>query len=246
MISSSKKDQWFQRVLNNVNPRIVGEPIGFYNIPEELDEIFDAETILSIGVGDGEFDLKLYDMLPKLKHYIAVEPNGALLESFNANIQSHQTQFELKQARFEDYHHTAQKVDLLIFRHCTYYIHDIKKAMEKALKIAKRVLIYVNDDDSGLSDVGQHFERPTLPKQSYWTGSYEIRQVFDDLNVNYCIFNFKTSYVDVADVDTYLTQFFLLKENPTAYEINTLRNYIIERYPDNRLPIGEDIIYAWL
>ena len=120
----------------------------------------DIKRVLSIGCGEGSFDLLLLKILPNVQTYVGIDPNPSHISSFQHRYEneflpsypsmrlvearfeevglSPEVDVELLQQDFEDFR-TDQRYDLIIMSHVLYYIPQRKFALSKACTL-------LNDD----------------------------------------------------------------------------------------------------
>jgi histamine N-methyltransferase len=208
----------------------------------------DMLSALSVGAGNGNFDLLLIELLSKKVqslNYVAVEPNRILCDQFKREfraIDSHNTSLCIVQSSFENYL-VAKKYDLIHFTHCLYHIKDRHRALEIArsnLNDDGCILIF-NSTAVGLQDVRIKFSSLVRGVQGDICTEEQIHSVLQSSNADYLYYELP-SRVDVtecfdshSEAGIMLLNFMLecdtqhLKKGLRATILNYLRSVSVER-----------------
>lgn len=138
-------------------------------------------SVLSVGAGDGEFDLELIRILlsqPELKclHYIAVEPaeNAAkrLVQRMTAEKFNVEFRFETFVQPYEEWD-TEEAFDFIFFTHSLHFFPDAATAVQRAcgqLTESGKVLV-IQQTSVGVSQVAERFMLPTAFCSMNWTST---------------------------------------------------------------------------
>jgi SAM-dependent methyltransferase len=162
-------------------------------------------SLLSIGCGNGNFDLPALDILKskfQTLQYAAIEPNQTLCQQIAIELKEPQNanvSFRLRCCRFEELS-TAENFDLIVFANCLNFIADRRHALAKALSMLNSggcVLIF-NPTRNGYQDlrlelsarVGGYVTNVCLPK--------EIEEVLGSLDAEF-VCDYLKSETDVTD-----------------------------------------------
>ena len=222
----------------------------------------DIKRVLSIGCGEGSFDLLLLKILPNVQTYVGIDPNPSHISSFqhryeNESLPSYpsmrlvQARFEevglspevdveLLQQDFEDFR-TDQRYDLIIMSQVLYYIPQRKFALSKACTLLNDdgILIVLHKTERGIYALQKRYGRTRL---SY--NAVELAKDLDTLGIPYC-YEELDSYVNLDEISAPLIRFFL-ESTVTKSEADDVRQYLLRQYPEKQLPhpIGIFVISA--
>jgi len=205
-----------------------------------ISDLYDAKKILSIGGGTGGFDLMLYSLLHGVQHYIVVEPNEAMVATFRAKVQENKV-FDFRSTRFEDYRHTMESVDFVVFAHVLSYIQDRKKALERGLKIGKKILIY-HQSETGLHSILKKFgDNKTIDACT----TSDISAILEELHCQYESWPV-VHQLDVSDPDDDLIAFILEKEKVDQQTKALVVDYLKSSFPNGKMTLVDEVICAWV
>lgn len=143
-------------------------------------------SVLSVGCGNGDFDLEIVPSLQstgKEVHYAAVDPNQVMLNGFKERIDTsapprfHTTCFN---CRFEEMQLSqSDRFDLIHFTHCLYFVDDRIGAIKRALSHLKDdgVVLILNSMVAGIQDIRLRYSKPALGKQFATFTGEELRDL---------------------------------------------------------------------
>jgi SAM-dependent methyltransferase len=163
-------------------------------------------NILSIGSGDGEFDIELMKIILKrwrIGSYNAVDPNPLHNELFLSRF--HESNLEVSRLEIvpEEFPntHIGKKFDLIHMTQCLYYIPDRARAIQAALE-------YLNDDGlilifhqtpQGINEIQRRFLRNVKGDENEMYSSSEIYGVLKSLHVKFDLTTLE-GRLDVSDL----------------------------------------------
>jgi len=124
-------------------------------------------AVLGVGVGDGEFDVRIIDALRERigtapLHYMAVEPNEAQLDGFRRRIgdDSANTHFTFVQLHAEEYV-PDQQFDLVHYIHSLYHMPASEERLIRAsrswLRQGGKLLIALSSEQGGIFQIMSRF-----------------------------------------------------------------------------------------
>lgn len=162
--------------------------------------------ILSIGSGDGDFDLELMKILMPhwgIDTYIAVDPNPHHNQIFESRFR----ESNLSVPNFEILSETFPvsqldiKFDLVHMTHCLYYIPDRLKAIQAALgSLAERGLILVfHQTQLGINEIQRRFMKRAKGSENEIYSSRDIYRLLRSLKVSFD-FVLLEGMLDVSDL----------------------------------------------
>lgn len=179
--------------------------------------------ILSIGSGDGDFDLEFMKILMRrwrIETYIAIDPNPHHNQAFESRFRKsnlHVPNFEILSETFP----VSQldiKFDLVHMTHCLYYIPDRLKAIQAALgSLAERGLILVfHQTQLGINEIQRRFMKRAKGSENEMYSSRDIYRLLRSLKVSFD-FEMLDGMLDVSE-------FFSLP----SPEMDQLLNFFLE------------------
>lgn len=143
-------------------------------------------NILSVGSGDGEFDLLILEIMRKsnidILHYTFLEPSNAQFEKLKMNLLDAKIDINVevllsKMSAFK----SSRKYDLIIFSHCFYYILDKVDAINKALNCLSEngfILIF-HQTEFGINRIQKRFLDRFKDKSINFSSS-DIKTLLDE------------------------------------------------------------------
>ena len=165
-------------------------------------------NILSIGSGDGEFDIELMKLILKrwrIESYIAVDPNPHHNEMFESRFHGSNLQVPnlgIVSASFPDAQ-LGKKFDLIHMTQCLYYIPDRVRAIQAALEFLNDdgLILIFHQTSKGINEIQRRFLRQVKGDENEMYSSNEIYGVLQSLHVK---FDFDTleGRLDVSDLLT--------------------------------------------
>ena len=183
----------------------------------------DPLNILSIGSGDGEFDIELMKLILKRRRiasYIAVDPNPHHNQLFESRFHESNLQvsdIEIVSAAFP-HTHLGKQFDLIHMTQCLYYIPDRVRAIQAALEFLNDdgLILIFHQTGQGINEIQRRFLRRVKGDENEMYSTNEIYSVLKSLRVK---FDFKTleGRLDVSDL---LTQ--------ESYQGNQVLNFFLE------------------
>lgn len=162
-------------------------------------------SVLSVGSGNGNFDLRLIEMLRgkfKRIRYTAIEPNKTQSEKFRAKIRSSdlsRVHVELRTVPFENYT-TGRRFDLIHLTHCLYYIPDRRQAVIRARELladSGKVLIF-HQTPAGINEIQRRFLKEIKGDAKEMFSSKEIQQMLELARIPYQV-DLVESFLDITD-----------------------------------------------
>jgi SAM-dependent methyltransferase len=169
----------------------------------------DPLNILSIGSGDGEFDIALMELILKrwrIGFYTAVDPNPHHNQLFELRFQESNlevSRLEIVPETFPNTHF-GKKFDLIHMTQCLYYIPDRVSAIQAALEILNDngLMLIFHQTPQGINEIQRRFLKRVKGDENEMYSSNDIYGVLKSLHVK---FDFET-LDGLLDVSNLLTQ----------------------------------------
>ncbi len=167
----------------------------------------DRLSVLSVGAGDGNFDLPaipIFQSRAAVIEYTALDPNGTMLEQFDKDFRSKQfkdVQLIKKESTFEQYPAgPLTSYDLIHFTHSLYFIANQSHAVNSALNMVPkggRVLIF-NAMHAGIQELRDRYTERARGKQYATFPAEKVKKMLDQEGI---VYKFDTieSVIDVTD-----------------------------------------------
>ncbi len=180
--------------------------------------------ILSVGAGNGEFDLQIAPLFPNLKRYIALEPNPIHLLEFQDKVHTdlpHMSRTFVYEPTTLEVYSNPEQFDIVLLAQCLYYIPDRRGAVEKSLGCLTergRCLI-LHQTEQGIYAVQKAFG-----VEQYHYCSSEIERLLRELGLDYRL-HIVSSYIDLTNYPDELINFFLEAE-ASRDDVEKVRNYL--------------------
>jgi ubiquinone/menaquinone biosynthesis C-methylase UbiE len=133
-----------------------------------------ACSVLSIGCGNGDFDLAVIQNLVlsvQELRYVALDPNTVMLDTFREQVQLTRlpnVKLELLSCSFEQMDISEpNQFDLVHFTHCLYFIDDRLDAILRASHLLKQsgAVLILNSMIAGIQDIRLRFTKRALGTQ---------------------------------------------------------------------------------
>ena len=190
-------------------------------------------SVLSIGAGDGDFDIDFLQLLKAhipLLDYTAVEPNHIFCETFRKRVEqlalpglrveSHGVSFEQFQP------HSA--FHLIHFTHCLYYVADREAAIRKALRnlTPDGQLLILHQTPLGIHQVQERYLRRVTGSEREMVSSDDIELLLQQCGLDYA--------KEVIESSVEVTECFL----PESREGALLLGFFLE-CDSSQIPSGE-------
>jgi len=169
----------------------------------------DPLNILSIGSGDGEFDIALMKLILKrwrIGSYTAVDPNPHHNQLFE--LRFHESNLEVSRLEIvpEGFPntHIGKKFDLIHMTQCLYYIPDRVRAIQAALDSLgdNGLMLIFHQTPQGINEIQRQFLKRVKGDENEMYSSNDIYGVLKSLHVK---FDFET-LDGLLDVSNLLTQ----------------------------------------
>ena len=169
----------------------------------------DPLNILSIGSGDGEFDIELMKLILKrwrIGSYTAVDPNPHHNKKFQSRFHESNlnvSKLEIVPEAFTDMN-PGKNFDLIHMTQCLYYIPDRVRAIQSAIDFLNnngQILIF-HQTAQGINEIQRRFLRNVKGDENEMYSCTEIYGVLTSLHVK---FEFDTleGRLDVSDLLTH-------------------------------------------
>jgi SAM-dependent methyltransferase len=168
----------------------------------------DPLNILSIGSGDGEFDIALMKLILKrwrIGSYTAGDPNPHHNQLFKSRF--HESNLEVSRLEIipEGFpnRHIGKKFDLIHMTQCLYYIPDRVRAIQAALDYLgdNGLMLIFHQTPQGINEIQRRFLRHVKGDENEMYSSNDVYGVLKSLHVK---FGFDTleGRLDVSDLLT--------------------------------------------
>jgi len=195
----------------------------------------DIRRILSIGCGEGEFDLEWLKLFPNVITYIGIEPNSAHLSAFRQRLQNdtHSKKMSIRfvQEGFE-YVDMNERFDLICISQSLYYQRDKQAALNKAfelLDVNGELVIFHTKGNYGIDSLKNLFHSCEY--------QYTCENLINDLKEIHLPFKSEVlpSKIQIKEFPKSLLAFML--ERPVSEEeYQQAISYLAKNYPDGILP----------
>lgn len=179
------------------------------NIEKYVSDTNNRLRVLSVGCGDGRFDLGLLDIIarryPLLDiEYVGLEPNIVRLALFKTNISSYSSisriHFHLEQIDFDEYEHqhSDEKFNLILCIRVLYHLHDRLESV--FLQLINRLtangkILAVHQSPSGIAQI-VHAAGLDQLSPAYVCNTYHLRQALEKLTSQVSSLKFSILYLD--------------------------------------------------
>jgi SAM-dependent methyltransferase len=148
--------------------------------------------ILSIGSGDGDFDLEFMKILMRrwrIETYIAIDPNPHHNQTFESRYRKsnlHVPNFEILPETFP-VSHLNIKFDLVHMTHCLYYMPDRLRAIQAALgSLSENGLMLVfHQTQLGINEIQRHFLMRAKGSEYEMYSSRDIYRLLKSLHLSF-------------------------------------------------------------
>ena len=165
-------------------------------------------NILSIGSGDGEFDIELMKLILKrwrIGSYTAVDPNPHHNQKFESRF--HESNLNVSKLEIVPKAFPAmnlgKKFDLIHMTQCLYYIPDRVRAIQSALEFLNNngLILIFHQTAQGINEIQRRFLRNVKGDENEMYSCNEIYGVLESLHVK---FEFDTleGRLDISDLLT--------------------------------------------
>lgn len=182
----------------------------------------DPINILSVGSGDGEFDIQLMKLVLKrwrIGSYVAIDPNPHHNEVFESRIHESNlrlSNIEIVPKAFPDMR-LAKKFDLIHMTQCLYYIPDRVRAIQAALEYLGHngLILIFHQTPQGINEIQRRFLKRVKGDENEMYSSNEIYNALKTLHVkfDYMTLDGRLDVSDLLTQDSYqgarLLNFFL-------------------------------------
>ncbi len=174
-------------------------------VDESLTAQSERFSVLSVGAGNGHFDLRAINILrSKLfsVDYDVIEPNPILLGQFLGNFKAGQhinVSLKARCCLFEEYA-TSRKYDLILFGNCLSHIQNRQLALAKALSMLNEEgqVVLITSTRAGVQDLRMNFSPAPIEHDQNVCLPGEIDTALASLGAEYTC-DHLTSRVDVTE-----------------------------------------------
>jgi len=165
----------------------------------------DRLSVLSIGSGNGNFDLPLIE-IPREKfnliRYAALEPNKAQCEHFKATTAASpvpNVRFTFRATPFETFR-TRRRFDLIHLTHCLYYMPNREQVLLQVYKLlAKRGRIIIfHQTPLGINQIQRKFLKQVKGNEKEMFSSRELEALLTRRNLSFELESLESS-LDITE-----------------------------------------------
>jgi SAM-dependent methyltransferase len=216
------------------------------------------ESVVSVGAGNGERDVKALATLARVclpcarVQYIAVEPNQAQMDLLQSNMKAiDNIDVTACVEKGEDYKFGIGLHDLVLFTHSLYHMpgfeRDILQKAMASLKPHGRIVIALSTEQGGIfKSMGSfwgeidysHFETG-----SGLFGQESMLKLVKELELEHTFLPMPNVFIDASSVDTPLLNFIMQcdTEKLPHEMVLRIRANLVQLAPEGRLPHGSGL-----
>lgn len=229
-ISGNRYHEGFKEFLARTDQQQVS--LEWFKV--QFSERTDIRRILSIGCGEGRFDLAWLKMFPEVRSYIGIEPNPSHVSTFRQRMETESLpthlSIRLVQDRFEDVDLTPG-FDLICISQSLYYPKDKQGTLEKAfelLDVNGELVIFHTMSNCGIDLLKQKFNS--------YQYHYPGEALLDDLRQTRLTYKDEvlSSTIQIKELPKSMLEFML--ERPISTEEHQqVKAYLNQNCPDGYL-----------